>query len=266
MNSTIQTNSMHEMLFEKRNKDYGAYVIRGSYNDTVLKSLIMVASALLLFIGGTYAYNNFFAKTTTAEETLRDTGVIETIVNLNPLDPTKPLEVPKSTYTPKTAAIAMIIKDKPEENPDQKDLPLAPVASKGTEGDTTDADPVIGDPKGTGTLAVVTTATTVTTPVLIADDMPEYIGGSKAMVEFISRNIVYPERAKLMGTEGTVFVNFVVDADGKVSKCRILKGISDDCNEEALRVVAKMPVWKPGKNAGVPVPVMFNLPIKFKLN
>lgn len=85
------------------------------------------------------------------------------------------------------------------------------------------------------------------------------------MAEFIGSNIHYPDSARKKGTEGRVIVKFIVNEDGKVSDVRVMKGIGDGCDEEALRVVTMMPPWKPGKQNGKKVKVYFTIPIMFKL-
>ena len=69
-----------------------------------------------------------------------------------------------------------------------------------------------------------------------------------------------------MGDDGTVYVRFVVSKDGSISEVKTIRGISADCDKEAMRVVSMMPPWRPGKQNGKPVFVRFVLPIKFKLN
>jgi protein TonB len=76
-------------------------------------------------------------------------------------------------------------------------------------------------------------------------------------------NIVYPKEAVADKVTGTVFVSFVVNADGSVSDVQVLKGIGSGCNEEALRVVQNMPNWLPGRQSGQPVAVRYSLPIRF---
>ena len=100
----------------------------------------------------------------------------------------------------------------------------------------------------------------------VVDKMPEFPGGEKAMMEFLSKNIVYPEKAKEAGIQGRVFVGFVIEKDGSVSNVKIMKGIGGECDEEALRVVKSMPNWKPGKKGGKDVRVSYTLPINFKLS
>ena len=101
---------------------------------------------------------------------------------------------------------------------------------------------------------------------LVVEQPPEFEGGLEAMYKFISKNMKYPASARRMNIEGSVFVGFVVDADGKIADASIIKGISADCDKEALRVVQMMPKWRPGKQSGRPVRVKYVLPIKFKLD
>lgn len=95
--------------------------------------------------------------------------------------------------------------------------------------------------------------------------MPEFIGGDGKLFEYLSKNTKYPDQAKIAGIQGKVFVQFIVDKNGKVKDVKILQGINSLLNNEALRVVATMPDWKPGRQHGKPVPVIYNLPISFKL-
>lgn len=103
------------------------------------------------------------------------------------------------------------------------------------------------------------------TPFVSVQNMPEYPGGISALQAFLASNIDYPEIAARSGIEGTVYVNFVVERDGTVSNIRILRGINDDCNEEAERVIGLLAKWKPGNQQGKTVRVSFTIPVSFKL-
>lgn len=100
----------------------------------------------------------------------------------------------------------------------------------------------------------------------VVEVMPEYPGGMDSLGAFLGRNIKYPASAKDAGITGTVFVNFIIEKDGSVGEVKALRGISEDCDNEAIRVVSLMPKWTPGKQHGKNVRVSFNLPIKFKLD
>ncbi|MBO0948991.1 M56 family metallopeptidase [Fibrella forsythiae] len=99
----------------------------------------------------------------------------------------------------------------------------------------------------------------------VVESPPTFPGGAKALSEFISSNIRYPEEARKQRVQGKVFVNFVVNTDGSIDRINILKGLGKGCDEEAVRVVAIMPKWDPGKQNGHPVAVQYNLPINFSL-
>lgn len=95
---------------------------------------------------------------------------------------------------------------------------------------------------------------------MIVDDMPELIGGLGS----IQRHIIYPDAAKRAGIEGRVFVQFIVDVDGNVTKPVVVRGIGYDCDEEAMRAVS-LAKFKPGRRGNEVVPVKMSLPITFKL-
>lgn len=95
---------------------------------------------------------------------------------------------------------------------------------------------------------------------------PEYPGGINAMYDFIQKNLKYPESAKNKGIEGRVFIQFVVEKDGSLTSFQVLRGVSDDIDAEAVRVLKMMPKWKPGMKDGKPVRVQFTMPFNFKIN
>ena len=99
----------------------------------------------------------------------------------------------------------------------------------------------------------------------IVDEMPQYPGGDKAMMEYVAKNVKYPQEAKDKEIQGRVFVSFVVEKDGSVSTVKVMRGIGGGCDEEAVRVVSSMPKWKPGIKDGKPVRVSYMMPLNFKL-
>ncbi|MCQ2326506.1 MAG: energy transducer TonB [Bacteroidales bacterium] len=101
---------------------------------------------------------------------------------------------------------------------------------------------------------------------VVLEEYPEFPGGMEALMDFLSKNIKYPEAAKEQGIEGRVFVTFVVEKNGSVNNVKVVRDIGGGCGEEAARVVKMMPKWKPGKQNGKVVRTQFNLPIKFSLD
>ena len=100
---------------------------------------------------------------------------------------------------------------------------------------------------------------------VFVEDQPGYPGGDKARIKYLQENIKYPEMAKESGIQGTVYVTFVVEKDGRITSVKVLRGIGGGCDEEAVRVIKNMPNWKPGKQRGRPVRVQFNMPVRFVL-
>ena len=99
----------------------------------------------------------------------------------------------------------------------------------------------------------------------IVEVMPRFPGGEQKMMEFISKNIEYPQIAQDSGIQGRVFVSFIIESDGSVSNVKLLRGIGGGCDEEAMRVVQAMPRWIPGKQRGKAVRVSYQIPVMFKL-
>lgn len=98
------------------------------------------------------------------------------------------------------------------------------------------------------------------------ENIPEYVGGEEALYNFLKKELKYPELARKKGIEGTIFLTFVIEKTGEVTGVKVLRGIGYGCDEEAIRVVKKMPKWKPGQQNGIAVRAQINLPIKFSLD
>lgn len=95
--------------------------------------------------------------------------------------------------------------------------------------------------------------------------MPEFPGGNAAMMQYLSKNLKYPEDAAAHNIQGKVYVSFIISEAGRVSDVVVLRGVNESLDKEAIRIVNAMPAWKPGTQNDKPVKVKFNLPIVFKL-
>ena len=96
--------------------------------------------------------------------------------------------------------------------------------------------------------------------------MPEFTGGGMpALMEYLSKNIKYPEAAMKKGIQGRGIVQFVVEKDGSITNVKILRGVDPELDKEAVRVVSAMPKWKPGTQRGEAVRVRFTVPVMFRL-
>ena len=99
----------------------------------------------------------------------------------------------------------------------------------------------------------------------VVENMPVFPGGEQELMNFLMKNVKYPKEATDKGTEGRVIVQFVVDKDGSVINPKVVKSVSPELDQEALRVVKMMPKWQPGKQNGEIVPVRFAIPVVFML-
>lgn len=103
-------------------------------------------------------------------------------------------------------------------------------------------------------------------PFQVVEVMPEFPGGTIALNDYVIKNLKYPENCKKEKIQGRVLVQFIVEADGKISNAEIVKSVNKDLDEEAKRVISSMPTWTPGQQRGVAVRVKFTVPVNFKLD
>ena len=102
-------------------------------------------------------------------------------------------------------------------------------------------------------------------PFDVVEQMPQFPGGPAALMEYLSKNVRYPEDAHKNGIQGRVIATFVVEKDGSITEARIARSVDNLLDAEALRVVNAMPKWTPGMQKGEPVRVKYTIPITFKL-
>ena len=99
----------------------------------------------------------------------------------------------------------------------------------------------------------------------VVEEMPQFPGGDSAMVDYLTHNLHYPPAEKEKGIQGKVFVGFVIEKDGAVNQVEIKRGIGEECDAEAVRVLSAMPKWTPGMQSGKVVRVKYTVPINFNL-
>lgn len=251
---------MDEIVFERRNKSYGAYILRKLYNKHMTRSVILAIIILLAGLAYPLA-SSYYAQ--------KRAKYIEKEASAEFMEMDKPKEEAPPPPPPPPPPPAEL---------QQKVKFVAPIVT--TEEVVEDADIFNQDELAqTGNVAVevqeevaeVETKEEVieveeAKPVFtIVEEMPSFPGGEAERNKFLATNIVYPQQATENGIQGTVYVSFVVDSKGNVTDVKVLRGIGGGCDEEAVRVVKMMPQWHPGKQNGKNVRVLFNMPIYFKL-
>jgi periplasmic protein TonB len=264
MKTTAVTQTWEDIVFEHRNKDYGAYLNRRSYSKTIVIAMLLT----FLVMAFVLAFPTIKEWLSSSDDVVDDNKLKSQTVSLDqppPITPNQPpppdIRIPPPVKTiikflPPKVTEKEVVEE--EEMPTIEEIKQNETGSENVEGTT---EVVFEEP-----VAEVKEEEDANKVFLVVEQPPEFEGGLEAMYKFINKNMKYPASARRMNIEGSVFVGFVVDADGKISEAAIIKGISADCDKEALRVVQMMPKWRPGKQSGRPVRVKFVLPIRFKLD
>lgn len=264
----ITSSTRNEIVFNDRNKKYGAYEIRKNYDKTI----IMILFSLVATIGASYGAYLF------VRELPEDTDKIVTVDYPIPFIwdeeddlvvdiPIKKEEVENVTETLKSQIdfrTFNITDDEVNTSINTQDLAM--------NNKIGDKDVIIDDEENLFKEPIAKKKEVVETikddvPFTILDEDPEYPGGYKEMVRFLSSNMQYPELPRISGIQGKANVRFIVEKNGVVQDVKVTRGVPncDECDKEAIRVVKKMPQWKPGKINGQPVRSYFNLPVTFAI-
>ncbi|WP_217931104.1 M56 family metallopeptidase [Bacteroides caecimuris] len=101
---------------------------------------------------------------------------------------------------------------------------------------------------------------------LVVEEMPDFPGGMKALMDYLSENVKYPAEAHAIGAQGRVIVSFTVKKDGSIADTKVERSVNPYLDKEAMRVIAAMPKWKPGKQRGEAVNVKLTVPVAFRLS
>ena len=101
---------------------------------------------------------------------------------------------------------------------------------------------------------------------MVVEDSPQFPGGLQALLDYLHDNIKYPESCRRDSIQGRVIISFVVEKDGSINSAEIVKGVHEQLDAEALRVIDAMPKWKPGKQLGKTVRVKYAIPVNFRLD
>jgi len=263
----VTSETRNETVFEKRNKAYGAYVIRKDYD----RNLVLIMLSLVFGTGILFAAYNGFKKPVQATKVIIDPPRIEdtTVLILDEIEPPKP-EVPVKPEV------------KPEKNQEQfvemkvvdvkvNDSVLTQEKLNDQQIGTITVRKIIpNDFKLVGETKNVQTI--VSTPKREIHNTVEkeafFPGGYPALMSYIQANLVYPSEGIEINAQGKCYLRFIVDYEGRISSVKVLRGIAGcpECDKEAIRVLKGMPEWEPGKVGGVNVSSYFDLPINFSLS
>jgi protein TonB len=250
---------MDEIVFEKRNKMYGAYILRKMYNKQINKALLL--SIAILIAGLAYPLVSSYNALTKGKHIWIDAGV-EVISKAVPA--VEPPVIPPAP--PSTSEIQKQVRFVPPEVVDGIVPGDEGLLNQDFLNNTLVNEPINLNPdKHIEKQPSVIEDPETAPPVIIVEEMPSYPGGDVERLKFLSAHIQYPVSATENGIQGTVYFQFVVDTKGNITDVKILRGIGGGCDEEALRVIKMMPPWHPGKQNGRTVRVLYNMAVSFKM-
>lgn len=264
-NTIILQTSFDDIVFEHRNKQYGAYALRNGYANRLLLALGSGMSVILL---GAFIFMNRPAADNGSQLPEREAMLVRTIEmpKEKPVEPAKPKKASPKKPAPKVAMVKYISQIKIEKEVKHEMAAVEELEGKaigeqnqeGKEADgTVTPEP---EPKATGTGNGQAEATGA--DFTAVERGPEFPGGAIALKKFLARNLSSPDNLE-QGELKTVRVRFRVDKDGTVSSLEILASGGEDFDDEVVRVCRKMPKWIPALQNGVHVPVSYILPVTF---
>lgn len=256
-----------ELIFQDKNKAYGAYKMRADSPKRHTMAMVMVV--IIAAIG-------FSIPTLVKLATPKQKEVMTEVTTLSQLeepevkqDEMKKIEpvAPPPALKSSIKFTAPVIKKDEEVNDDeeiksQEELTQTKVAIS------------IADVKGNDELngkdiaeltEVITQAPEEEKPYTMVEQMPQFPGGDKELLSYIAKTLRYPTIAQENGIQGRVIVRFVVSATGEVKDVKVMRSLDPSCDKEAIRVIQSLPKWIPGKQNGRNVPVYYTVPITFKL-
>ena len=268
-------NNWVDLVFEGRNKEYGAYVLRKDTGKRNLKSMLIVFAviiAIMAAVAAKVAIENAFPKKV----------AMETDVELSKLAQKKEAKVEKKAPVKvEEQKVVEKVKSSVKFTPPviKKDSEVKPEEELKSQEDLNKTNTAIGsfDVKGNDEAGgeVLKAKEVIAQPEPpkeeetkvfdVVEVMPSFPGGQGALFEWLSKNIKYPVVAEENGVQGRVIVTFVVERNGSITDVQVVKSVDPSLDKEAVRVVKAMPHWIPGKQNGSAVRVKFTVPVTFRL-
>ena len=266
----ILKSSILDIVFENRNKEYGAYELRKQYDRRMLKSILFTSLVVAVF-ALSQSFKVPVKKGKVFVENLPAIKLVDVTIPKEDVQP-KPKQVIKKIQKQNAGEAAYV---KPEIVPDHlannplsevskldssligfKEIPGEPIT---TEVGITKEQPQAGDVNGKVEPVVEAENSG---PLVVAEYMPEFPGGKAALIEFLQKNLRQPNDFE-EGEKVTVIASFIVNENGHITSVKITQKGRSDLDGEVVRVINKMPRWKPGSQNGRSVAVYYKVPVTF---
>lgn len=261
VSSTIR----NEVVFENRNRNYGAYTLRKNYD----RNMMFILFGLIISLGAVYGAFNLVNRNDKNNIKKLPTDETTTPIETPPIEKDEiiSLPTPPSPPAPKfntTQFIPPIAENDIVEDslPTQKELETVNAGEKTQIGNPDIFNPtIIETEKLPETIEIPNDE-----PTFLVDEEAEFPGGYPGMMKFIQENFVIPNSVLDEGTGGRVVLRFVVEKDGQVSNVAVIQSLSNECDKAAIKVVQRMQNWKPAKINGRVVRAWHTIPINVTLN
>ncbi len=251
----------NSLVFEERNKTYGAFELRRTYNRTVTIALTIAVASFILLVSIPKIMELIEGMKT---EEVKNVEITSADLTPPPLDD----QLPPPPPPPPPPPVEQTIKFTPPVVTDEVVVDPPPVITEDSPKISTETHEATGDQD----IVIPEETNVVVAPkedeiFLVVEQPADFPGGVNEMYKFIQKSVQYPQVEKEAGITGTCYVSFVVEKNGSITDVTIARGVSGGpgCDKEAMRVVKAMPAWKPARQAGHEVRCRFTLPIKFSI-
>lgn len=268
----LNSSEWRDIVFEGKNKSYGAYELRKSSS----KRHIVAFFVVLVFVGLVAALPAFLEAVKSSQKlggvdeafelsniaNVEEQVPEENIIRQETAPPPPPLKATIQFTPPVITEDSKVNDDKEMKSIEELNESKVQISIATVEG-TNDKNAV--DIAELKEHKVIVEDKEPEKPFVSVEQMPQFPGGDVELMKFINSGIKYPTIAAENGIEGRVVIRFVVGKDGSVSDVQVVRSLDPSCDKEAMRVVKTMPKWVPGKQNGRNVPVYYTLPVLFKL-
>ena len=271
------SNEWSDLLFENRNKEYGAYVLRhqtGNRNLASILAILVFVAAIVSLLVIKNEYDRYVAKHTVVvyDQGMETSNLKNKAPEVKRAEPIRRENIEEVVEKIKCSIkfVAPVIKKDDEVDPKDEmrtqdeimkskvSISVFDVFNGSEEGEVLKAKQML-------VTEPVKPKEEENTVFEYVEQMPSFPGGDAALMQYLSKNIKYPPVAEEMGIQGRVICTFVVERDGSVSDIRIKRSVDPSLDKEAMRVVSAMPKWIPGRQNGQMVRVKYTLPVTFRL-
>lgn len=261
-----------DIIFEGRNKRYGAYVLRRDASKTALFALFIASAIFVTALLAPLIRQQLLPNTSVHFRPLEKVTIIE-LTPPPPIDKSLPEPPAVAPPKPRTSQVRMpppVVVNAANVTEDPPSVEVLKLANPGPE--TIDGDPGaeihIDIPAGhaDGDAMITETTGTGNDPFVSVEIEPAFPGGMEAFLNYVQKNYRYPDRAVQAGVKGKIILSFIVERDGSLTDIQIMRDLKFGTGEEAVRLLKTSPRWTPGIQNGREVRVAYTLPIALDLS